>query len=98
MTHGFIESAPLEVRRRAVEAVLNATEVAVNLLILQVEDESLPPKERRAAAALLLTYAGLNSGVPAAAQGPPRAPGVDILLGILNAKNQDIEDMPNPFV
>lgn len=96
MTEMFLESDALEVRRVAVELLLSGTLDAVRLLREQVALEQLDPKERRAAAIALLNFAGLGSGVPKNAEGPPRSTGVDHLLERINGTAHVWEGV-NPF-
>jgi hypothetical protein len=93
----FLEDDALEIRRRAVEAVLASTLDAVVLLRIQVTDPELDAKERRAAAIALLNIAGLSNGPPPGTQGAPRPPQVEGLLEILNSRNDSHRVDEDPF-
>lgn len=89
----FLEQDALDSRRKAVETILRGSEAAVYLLLDQVNDPNLDPRDRRSAAVALLGYCGLGS-IPAGTQGAPRAAGVSHLLDLIEARNEPADDTP----
>lgn len=87
----------LQSRQEAAETILGGTVEAAMLLVDQVRNFKLEPKERRAAAIALLNYAGLGEVTARGAQDGPRQAGVNHLLDILNERPPPVEILENPF-